>query len=57
MHWVYRLSLDNVKILAMAAQGCVSELTIVGIVCLLSLYGLCQSQINKIHARERKDYE
>ena len=56
MHWVYRLSLDNVKILAMA-QVCVSELTIVGIVCLLSLYGLCQSQINKIHARERKDYE
>ena len=57
MHWVYRLSLDNVKILAMAAQRCVSELTIVGIVCLLALYGLCQLQINKIHARERKDYE
>ena len=51
---VYRLSLYNVKILAMAAQGCVSELTIVGIVCLLSLYGLCQSQINRfMQGREK----
>ena len=38
----------------MAAHVCVSELTIVGIVCLLSLYGLCQSQINRfMQGREK----
>lgn len=39
-------SLQTVKTLIMVTQQCVTELAIIGVVCLLSLYGLHQSHIN-----------